>query len=191
MQSDGKIPRAKAGKEERMRKRVFTVLLAISMLLTLTPEKAAYAEELPEQYRSTGVTPAKDQGNTNLCWAFATIAAMEADLIQNHGVGKNLDLSELQMACLRWNSAMDPLGQQHMMFSGSNDILTGGRNFVVGALMGTGLSPIEESMVPVAFEDADNSTRLDEALAYTGSYYMKEFQIFRQPSRLRLPEAQY
>jgi len=172
-----------------MKKKLFSVLIAISIILTLTPENTAQAEELPETYRSTGVTPAKDQRDSNLCWAFATIAAMEADLIQNHGADKNLDLSELQIGCFRRNSAMDPLGQQHMMFSGSNNIFNGGRNFVVGALMGTGLSPIEEALVPVSFEEATDATRLDESLAFTGRYYMKEFQVMCQPSRDTVKKA--
>ena len=167
-----------------MKRKICAWGIILGMVLALVPGKGAYAAELPEKYRSSAVTPAKDQGDTNLCWTFSTIAAMEADLIQNEGVDPSLDLSELQLGCFRQNSAMDPLGQQHMMFSGSNDIVSGGgKNFVVGALLGTGLSPIEETMVPIAFKDATDETRLDESLAYTGRYYMKEFKLFRAPTR--------
>lgn len=164
-----------------MKKRFVALVTVVSMIITLTPTREFYAETLPEKYKTEEVTSVKDQGNTNLCWAFSTVAAMEIDLIKNEGVDPMLDLSELQIACFRQNSAMDPLGQQHMMFSGSNAILGGGKNFVVGALLGTGLSPIEESMIGIPFEKASNDTRIDESLAYTGRYYMKEFKLLMLP----------
>ncbi len=172
-----------------MKRRLCTWILMICMLLALAPSNSAYAEELPKKYRSTSVTPAEDQGNTNLCWAFSTVSAMETELIQNNGADPTLDFSEIQIGCFRFNSAMDPLGQQHMMFSGKHDVLNGGRNFVVGALMGTGLSPIEESLVPVDFVDVTNDTRLDESLAYTGKYYMKEFRMMKVPERDAVKKA--
>ena len=44
------------------------------------------------------------------CWAHAGVACAEFDLIKNHGLGKNLDLSELQLAYFTYNTANDKLG---------------------------------------------------------------------------------
>jgi len=84
---------------------------------------------------------------------------------------------------------MDPLGQNTAMFSGSKDIINGGRDFVTIALLGTGLSPIEEEDCPVAYADITDDTRLDDSLAFTGQYYLKEAIIVSEPERDEIKEA--
>ncbi|MBQ9984242.1 MAG: Ig-like domain-containing protein [Lachnospiraceae bacterium] len=58
----------------------------------------------------TTMSKIEDQGNTNTCWAFATVAAVEANLIKKGYVNGNVDLSENQLAYFFYNRKNDPLG---------------------------------------------------------------------------------
>ncbi len=70
-------------------------------------------EELPSKYDSRDVngkryiTAVEDQGYTYLCWAYACLGAVEADIIKHHDeIGwKDLDLSEKHMAYYNMHKA--------------------------------------------------------------------------------------
>ena len=78
-------------------------------------------ETLPSAYDSRDygyVTPVKDQGNYNTCWAFGTAAACEAYMIK-HGIhvgedgpvaDQNLNLSEYHLAYYTYTDAYDAEG---------------------------------------------------------------------------------
>lgn len=53
----------------------------------------------------------RDQNPYGTCWAFATLACMEIDLIKNHGVTSDIDLSELELAYISYyHPGIDPVG---------------------------------------------------------------------------------
>lgn len=52
----------------------------------------------------------EDQGNTNTCWAFSTIAAIEGNLIKKGYEDENINLSENHLAYFFYNRAKDPVG---------------------------------------------------------------------------------
>lgn len=83
-----------------------------------------------------GVSAVKDQGNYNTCWSFASIAAMECNLIKKGYADASIDLSENQFAYFFYNRQPDRLG-----------FTTGDRNYGSkdwsqngGSLMGSGLA---------------------------------------------------
>jgi len=171
-----------------MKKKVYAFIIALSMLVAMVPAKEARAAEFPEKYQSPSVTSVKDQGPDGLCWSFASVAAMEAELVKNNGVDKSIDLSELQIAYYRRNMPLDPLGQTYMLFSGTYNYFRVGKSFYVAGILGTGISPIDEAMDPVPYAQATNEDKFEDALAYTGKYYMKGYKLAYEPTQELIKE---
>ncbi len=84
----------------------FSVLI-LSAALLLSAALPSRAASLPSKYdlRKQGrVTGVKDQGSERtFCWAFATLASMESNLITQGIAGPEIDLSEAHMACFMLN----------------------------------------------------------------------------------------
>lgn len=57
-----------------------------------------------------GVTAIENQGNTNSCWAFSTIAAAECNLIKKGLANQTINLSENHLAYFYYHRETDPLG---------------------------------------------------------------------------------
>lgn len=70
---------------------------------------------LPEAFQWYGAVKnaypgTRNQGGYGTCWAFATTACAEFDLVKNHGFSaSSTDLSELQIAYFTYHSAIDEL----------------------------------------------------------------------------------
>lgn len=83
------------------------------------PEVESYAnEDLPTKYPTSedpigeigDKYPAnRNQGIFGTCWSFSSIGLLEFDLIKNHGISKDIDLSELQLVYNSFNFVEDPL----------------------------------------------------------------------------------
>lgn len=56
------------------------------------------------------VSAVENQGNTDTCWAFATIAAIESNLIKNGYEKSDINLSEKHLAYFFYNRTKDRLG---------------------------------------------------------------------------------
>lgn len=75
----------------------------------LTNRGASYAVKYDP--RTAGkVTKIEDQGNSNNCWAFSTIAAIESNLVKKGYANSTLNLSENHLAYFFYNRQTDPLG---------------------------------------------------------------------------------
>ena len=70
---------------------------------------ASYAKKFDPRTTNT-VTQIEDQGDTNTCWAFATIAAIESNLIKKGYTDNSINLSENHLAYFFYNRQTDPLG---------------------------------------------------------------------------------
>lgn len=172
-----------------MKKRFVTLIVAVLLIFSVLPVQQAEAAKLPAKYRTEQVTPAKDQGTSRLCWAFALASAMETELIKNNGVKADIDFSETQIGHARYALPLDPLGQNNILFTERNDVTGGGRTYVAVSVLGNGVSPIEEKDWPVAFENFEADTRVDASFFYTGQYYLKEAINISQPTREQIKEA--
>jgi len=103
-----------------MKKRVLSFLLSFLMIISLTPSVLLTAMEVKAEvalpsasdssYTNPNLPAVRNQGSLGLCWAFSTIAACEAELIQNNGASNSLDLSELHLGYFGFNRSADPLG---------------------------------------------------------------------------------
>ncbi len=56
------------------------------------------------------VSEIKDQGNTSLCWDYATISTAESCLMKQGYAGNDIDLSELHLAYFSWLESKSSLG---------------------------------------------------------------------------------
>ncbi len=116
----------------------------------LKPSSLHYAEDddvLPQRgaalsyvydARDNGwITPVKDQGRNQTCWAFSSLAVMEANLIKNGKADASIDLSENQFAYFFYNRKTDALGytKDDYNLNRNGNYLSGG-----GTLWGSGLA---------------------------------------------------
>lgn len=74
------------------------------------------------------VTPVKDQGGTNLCWAYATVAASETSILKSFPTlsADSLSLSPLSLGYQRHNRADDPLGNAPFQPTGQSWTMSAG-----------------------------------------------------------------
>lgn len=77
---------------------------------TLTRRGASFATKYDPRTTKMVSKRVEDQGSTNTCWAFSTIAAIEGNLIKKGYENENVNLSENHLAYFFYNRATDPIG---------------------------------------------------------------------------------
>ena len=102
---------------------------------------------LPSYYRNVNLTPAKNQGKTGGCWAFATIGAMEASLIKQGYHADRLDFSEAHLAYFAKN-IRDNINNDGPESIGTMAYMAGGNELVALAAMAKGSGVVSESVMP-------------------------------------------
>lgn len=71
------------------------------------------SNKFPSRYdprKNNMVSAVRDQGTNGTCWGFATVAAMESNLIKKGITKKNVDLSENQLMYFFYNRCADNIG---------------------------------------------------------------------------------
>lgn len=97
-----------------------------------------------------GYLPAvRDQGSEGACWAFASIGAMEADLLKDGRVS-NVDMAELHAAYFSVHDVTDPKGcrTDRVQYTGSNYLSNGGCDELTYRSMASLIGPVEEDYMP-------------------------------------------
>ena len=131
-------------------------------------DEAAFQGMYPASYINENLPELRDQNPYGTCWAFATTALTEINLMQN-GAYRNPDLSELHLAYFNSNTVVDPLGltKGDYYSSGSSYFLNSGGNFenAFSTLQKwTGLA--SESKVPYSSASKVVKSGLSNNLAY-------------------------
>lgn len=77
---------------------------------TLTKRGVSFAAKYDPRTTKKVSNRVEDQGNTNTCWAFSTIAAIEGNLIKKGYENENVNLSENHLVYFFYNRTTDPVG---------------------------------------------------------------------------------
>lgn len=121
------------------------------------------------------ITPIKDQGETEACWAFSTIAMAEANLLKQSLVDKSIDLSEHHLTYFMYNSSNDPLsntsGDQSVLKNNFNYLNAGG-NYYFSFQFLSGFSGLvnEETVSSIPYTYKETQT-IDKSLQFKHNSY--------------------
>lgn len=137
------------------------------------------------------VTPVKDQGSSNICWAYASIAASETSVLRKgsdpDATASGLRLSPEAIAYARHNRGADPLGNTNGEYSGANWYTTSGDPSYSALLMSQWCGPSPESAA-VASDHYENAVyRLENAVNLKAGINVPKLDV----AKVKLMIAEY
>lgn len=139
-------------------------------------------EKLPASYdaREEGLlTEIKDQGVLELCWVFASIGAMEANILKKE-LEPDPDLSEYHLAYSSYNKVLDPLGltEEDVLYPTkmNNDLyMWGGNAYMVTSALARWQGIAPEKVAPMTtlqqMTDAGEVAKLSNDIMYGEDQY--------------------
>ncbi len=140
---------------------------------TITRRGAVFAPAYDPRVGHTVSAGIEDQGATNTCWAFASIAAMESNLIKKGYENESVNLSENHLAYFFYNRVKDPVGYTDgdaNINSGNIWYMNGGTLYGTALALNTWNGVVREA----AGEDNANGEYVPRALpaqdCYKGDY---------------------
>ena len=146
----------------------FKLLMAMFVLTTL-----------PTQYdaRNAGYeSKLKDQGNTNLCWAYSAMNASEASILKD-GLADSVSLNPTSIAYHRYNREEDLLGNFKGEQSDADFLKAFGNVGIVTTLLSEWYGPVEENISYKANPFYNSKFKLTDTLEISNSSYTKEEKI--------------
>ena len=102
-------------------------------------------------YELGNLPPVRNQNPYGTCWAFATIAALEADLIHDGCADRSIDLSELHLAYFTYHNFYDEKGcndGDSVELNGADYLNCGGAPLYATMMLADMIGPNLESTVP-------------------------------------------
>ena len=146
----------------------FKLLMAMFVLTTL-----------PTQYdaRNAGYeSKLKDQGNTNLCWAYSAMNASEASILKD-GLADSVSLNPTSIAYHRYNREEDLLGNFKGEQSDADFLKAFGNVGIVASLLSEWYGPVEENISYKANPLYNSKFKLTDTLEISNSSYTKGEKI--------------
>lgn len=138
-------------------------------------------------YKNPYVTPIRNQNPYGLCWTFAAMACVEADLVKNEGV-KNPDYSELAMAYFAYNPVMDPLKQTPIYKTGHNYFINqGGNQSMCLAALASGMVGTKEANAK--YSSITKTRQVSTKYAFTGEIHLEKALVFPVTDRTQIKQA--
>ena len=129
-------------------------------------------------YENGNLPPIRDQNPYGTCWAFGTIAAVEADLIHDGTAGTGIDLSELHTIYYTYHDFYDEKGcniGDNIALNGANYLDIGGSPFNAGLTLTNMLGPVYESTVPYGWASSYAPGPYDGRI---GNYQISNMYLF-------------
>lgn len=137
------------------------------------------------------VTSVKDQGSSNICWAYASAAASETSILRKGAdpaaTSANLKLSPEAIAYARHNRGADPLGNTNGEYSGSNWFTTAGDPSYSALLMSQWCGPSREGTSVTSDHFKNSAFRLENAVMLKAGFNVPKLDV----NKVKLMIAEY
>ena len=148
-------------------------------------EISLYSDYLPAAYslKDEGyITSVKDQYPYGTCWAFASVASIESNLLMKYG--KEYDLSELQLAYFAYNKqgisdSLKLITNDYTYSLTENSLQAAGNAVSATIAMASGIGLIDENSLP--YENAGSS--IDNSLCFRSDYYLDDVLFLSMSQR--------
>ena len=139
---------------------------------------------LPSYYSSKDLghlTTVKDQQDTNICWAFASISSSESSILKS-GIDSTitnltLDLNPYSLAYRRHNRGTDPLNNVEGETTGQNWRTTSGDPLYSATILSQWTGPISSNLNPDAEPYENTLYRLENAIFFSEEGLSEEERI--------------
>ena len=139
--------------------------------------------ELPEKYVNSNLPNTRHQGTYGTCWAHASIAVAEANLMKQKVLGEGeVDASELHLAYFSYHTTEDPLGGisgdiRSIGLKGENYLDTGGNTQQATRTLFAWMGAAAEETAPYSDCYAAYTDGLDHAIAFQDVAHIKNAYV--------------
>lgn len=143
------------------------------------------ASPLPASYNLADngyVSPVKDQGTYNTCWAFSALASLESNMIKSKKSDSSVDLSEKHLIYYNYNGMYDNpdkslfAGFDTYVTNGTSSFMQGGSMYMAASTLMRRYGALDESKAPYPNKQ-DDSLELDLSLQNKSDIYVKNIEF--------------